>query len=242
VLFSSLLYPVAADLPTFLREGSYAQYEQRYSTGIVYELFWNITQVNSSTAEIMIRSHGIDRNYSTGALTIVPGGGSMTIDSRNWTILQLSLPNGTQIHSSPPLGEREAFWIPTSVNETTPITNMYDQHSLPTSTGPMHFAGLPSTRSCWLTTNFYGSGNTMRRWYDKETGIVLQIETNITFMISQISALETLNATNISALTNVFQPTDFARPLMLGTLFLVAIAIITQLAVQLHPRTRIRES
>ncbi|MFX0125177.1 MAG: hypothetical protein ACFFAE_16210 [Candidatus Hodarchaeota archaeon] len=206
LIFSSfsnpVVFPSRADLPNLVVLGSYVQYEQQFSTGELYELFWNITDVNTSMVGITIRSHGIQRNYTSGELLIVPGGGYMVIDRDTWTILQVIFGNVTR-NIGHPIGEKVPFWIPMSVNETTPVNTMYDNHVTPTSEF-LNLSYFTASRECWVTNNIYSETSSMKRWYDKETGIVLKIKTEITFGSSKRSVLETINRTNIETLCDHF--------------------------------------
>ena len=193
----SMSLDVAA-LPEYLDKGSYAQYEQRFSTGDVFELFWNITHVNTSAVGITIRSHGIQQNQTTEELLVGSGGGLMLISKNTLTIIQFISDNMT-ITFGYPIGEKVPFWIPVPITQTTPIDTMYDLHVTPSSDS-LNLSCLPSIRECWVTNNVYSEESSMERWYDKETGIVLKIQTNITLGSSNISCLETLNATNIQKL------------------------------------------
>ncbi|MFX0204355.1 MAG: hypothetical protein ACFFDT_00090 [Candidatus Hodarchaeota archaeon] len=194
------LFLSRAELPSFVIVGNYVQYEQQFSTGELYELFWNITHVNTSVIGITIRSHGIQRNFTSGKMIIVPGGGYMLIDKDTWMILQVINANVTK-NIGEPIGEKVPFWIPITVNETTPIDTLYDQHVTPT-TQSLNLSYFHTSRSCWVTNNIYSETASMQRWYDKKTGIVLRIVSEIKFGVSKISVLETINATNIDTLSN----------------------------------------
>ena len=188
----------SADLPEWAVMGSFVHYTQQFSTGELHELFWNITHVNTSMVGITIRSHGIQRNQTSKELTIVPGGGHMLIDRNTREILQVTFENDTR-NVGDPIGEKSPFWIPVTVNETTPINTMYDNQVLPTSK-PLNLSYIPTCRDCWVTNNIYSETASMERWYDKQTGIVLRIKTEITFGSSKSSVLETINETNIKKL------------------------------------------
>ena len=193
------LFLSRAELPSFVIVGNYVQYEQQFSTGELYELFWNITHVNTSVIGITIRSHGIQRNITSGEMTIVPGGGTMIINKNTWRIDQIIIGNVTQ-NIGTPIGEKVPFWIPVSTNETAPIDTMYDQHVTPTAQS-LNLSYFHTSRSCWVTNNIYSETASMQRWYDKKTGIVLRIVSEIKFGVAKISVLETINATNIEALS-----------------------------------------
>jgi len=188
----------SADLPNWAVIGSFVQYTQQFSTGELHELFWNLTHVNTSVVGITIRSHGIQPNQTSGELTIVPGGGYMLIDRSTWVILQVTFGNITR-NTGDPIGEKVPFWIPVSVNKTTPVDTMYDNHIIPKSKS-LNLNHFPTCRDCWVTNNIYSETASMERWYDKQTGIVLRIKTEITFGSSKSSVLETINATNIEKL------------------------------------------
>ena len=185
--------------PGFLDGGSYAQYRQEFSTGETYELFWNITSMEEDTIEIEIRSHGLVYNFSSNSLSIVSGGLGIIINRDTSCILNAYHPNGSVIDGYL-LGERIAFWIPITTNESTPINSMYESMAYPTAVGPLHFDCLPTSRMCWMTENKFSSGNQMNRIYDQETGIVVRIESNRTVLSSTVSILETINDTNIAPL------------------------------------------
>lgn len=229
LIFNPVFTNISADIPEFLQEGSYAQYKQKFSTGETYELYWEITQINSTIAIINIRSHGIQFNSTSNEITISPGGGVMHINRENWIIKRFFLSNGTEIIGHP-TGKKIALWISTSVNKSVAIYNMYDQNVYPRSVGPLHFDCLPAPRKCWLTENYYSTSKSMKRWYDKKTGIVLKIETNLKFDTSEINILESLNTTNISALMNDQSNKDtiisFGLTLLFGIMVLYMIYFI----------------
>ncbi len=231
VLLGQSLYSAKADLPSGIVEGSYAQYEQAYSSGEIHELFWNITEVNESIITVTVQSHGIYRNQTSGDLSVVPGGGTMLVALQGWTIIQFILKNGSTLPVTPS-GAKIPFWIPQSTTENTLINTKYDMGVLPTSES-LSLSCLSSSRECWVTKNTYSPGNTMRRWYDKETGIVLKISTEIAFMSSNISVLETLNATNIGALA---ESTSESSPGFQGLPILMALFIPSSLIRSFHKR------
>lgn len=212
---NQILLPGKAELPSFVVIGNYVQYEQQFSTGESYELFWNITHVNASMVGIIIRSHGIQRNQTSREVSIVPGGGYMLIDKETWTILQVIIGNVTQ-KIGDPIGKKVPFWIPVSVNETTPINTMYDKHVIPTSES-LNLSYFDTSRKCWVTNNIYSETASMQRWYDKKTGIVLKIKTEIKFGSSKISILETINATNVEALTKGYFSSSSSSSSMTST-------------------------
>lgn len=217
-VISNQTFLTKAKLPSFVIVGNYVQYEQQFSTGELYELFWNITHVNTSVIGITIRSHGIQRNLTSGEMPIVPSGGTMLIDKDTWKIVQVIIGNVTK-NIGEPIGEKVPFWIPISVNETTPIDTMYDQDVTPT-TQSLNLSYFQASRSCWVTNNIYSETASMQRWYDKKTGIVLRIATEIKFGIIKISVLETINATNITTLSNEdssYSSSSFSSSIMTRT-------------------------
>jgi len=182
--------------PTFLEDGSFAQYKQEFSSGEIYELRWEIASFDGSSFEISLRSHGLVFNTTAKTFDITPGGGTLIVDRGSLEILNAYYPNGTEIVEYP-VGERIAFWISETVNETSLINSMYETDRHPTLVGPLEFNCLPSARMCWMTENVYSSGNWMNRYYDRETGIILRIESHLRADTVEISVLETLNTTNI---------------------------------------------
>jgi hypothetical protein len=186
-------------LPTFLKDGSFAEYEQEFSSGEIHKLRWEIASLNVSSFEISLQSHGLAYNTATKTFDITPGGGTLVVDRGSLEISDAYYPNGTEI-AGYPIGERIAFWISGTVNETSLINSMYEKDRHPTLVGPLEFDCLSSARICWMTENVYSSGNWMNRYYDQETGIVLRIETYLRRDAAEISVLETLNSTNIAPL------------------------------------------
>ncbi|MFX1515352.1 MAG: hypothetical protein ACFFC6_03525 [Promethearchaeota archaeon] len=195
---NQLVVSSSVNLPDWVVIGSFVQYTQQFSTGELHELFWNVTHVNTSMVGITIRSHGIQQNQTSGELIIVPGGGHILIDRNTWIILQVTFGNITRDYGDP-IDEKVSFWIPVSVNEKTPIDTKYDNHIIPTSKA-LNLSHLSTCRDCWVTNNIYSETASMERWYDKQTGIVLRIKTEITFGSSKSSVLETINTTNIETL------------------------------------------
>jgi len=198
-----------SSLPAFLEEGSFAQYKQEFSSGETHELRWEIASFVGSSFEISIRSHGLVFNTTTKTYDITLGGGTMIVDKDSLEILNAYCPNGTEM-SGYPVGERIAFWISDTVNETSLINSMYETDRHPTLVGPLEFDCLTSTRMCWMTENVYSSGNWMNRYYDRETGIILRIETHLRVDTVETSILETLNSTNIVPLIEATADMDSA--------------------------------
>ncbi len=197
---------VRAEQPTWLEEGNYAQYQQVFSIGETHILYWQITQLTTSVAEIKILSHGIQFNFSTMGFQTVSGGGIVTISRDTGEILEFAYLNGT-VTPHEMVGQKLAFWISTAISASTSIENIYDRNVTPSLVGPLHFPCLPAPRLCWLTENTYSSSNSMSRYYDTETGIVLKILTFVSVAEEQINIIETLNDTNIAALkTNPIPP------------------------------------
>ncbi|MFX0171903.1 MAG: hypothetical protein ACFE9L_08285 [Candidatus Hodarchaeota archaeon] len=201
--------PCDAKLPSFLQEATYAQYEQKFSTGEIYELFWNITSINDSVVKITIRSHGIQFNSTTGEINVVPGGGIMFISKDTWKITNVLTDSGT-IPGSSYTNKKVPFWIPTNIDNTTPIDTLYDNHVIPSHSDSLNLSYYSTLRQCWVTHNKYSEENYMDRWYDKETGIVLKISTQMKLSSSHISCLETLNVTNIETLIDTQNSTNIS--------------------------------
>jgi hypothetical protein len=221
-------------IPPFLNEGSYCQYRQQFSSGETYELYWEITSLNESSLVILTRSHGLMYNATRESFDIVPGGGTMVIDSSSLEIVSAYYPNGTE-NEGYLIGERIAFWIPVTTNETSLINSMYETNAHPTKVGHFEFDCLPLVRMCWLTKNNYSAGNWMNRYYDAETGIILMIESHLQVGSIDIAVLETLNSTNISPL--------IAASVNLGVVIvsysiIIGIPVLLLSAVIVHHRRR----
>lgn len=186
-------------IPRFLNEGSYCQYRQRFSSGETYELYWEVSSFGNSSFDILIRSHGLIYNDTSESFDIILGGGRMVIDNESLEIVHAYYPNGTE-NDEYPVGEKIAFWIPSTTNETSLINSMYETYAHPTLVGPFAFDCLPSDRMCWVTKNNFSTGNWMNRYYDAKTGIVLMIESHLQADSAEMTILETLNGTNIALL------------------------------------------
>ncbi len=146
---------------------------------------------------IDIKSHGIQRNTSSGEFEVIPGGGCMVIDKENWEIIQMLTAEGSLNQS---IGKKVPFWIPTNINQSSFIDTLYDRHIPPSKSERIYLKALSTSRECWVTENIYSAENSMTRWYDKETGIVLKIETKMSYATQEITILEILNNTNIEPL------------------------------------------
>lgn len=217
-----------SELPSFLKEGSFAQYEQEFSTGDTHELRWEVTSIEQDSIGIEIHSKGLVFNATTKRFDIVPGGGLMIVNKTSLLIHEAFYTNGTEM-SGYPVGEKIAFWIPQTTNESTPINSMYETNAYPTSVGPLGFDCLSSDRLCWMTDNVYSYNFRMKRYYDQQTGIVLMIDTFLKVSSSEISILETLNATNINDLldnqTNPI-PILLFEVLVVGTSVIVVVLVV----------------
>jgi hypothetical protein len=223
-----------SSLPAFLEEGSFAQYKQEFSNGEIYELRWEIASFDGSSFEISLQSHGLVFNTTTKTYDIIPGGGKLIVDRGSLEILNAYYPNGTEIVEYP-VGERIAFWISDTVNESSLINSMYEKDRHPTLVGPLEFNCLSSARVCWMTENFYSTGNWMNRYYDRETGIILRIETHLQTDAVEISILETLNSTNIVPLIEV---TDGIDSVLVPYVLIIGFSIPILTVIVLYHRRR----
>jgi hypothetical protein len=221
-------------LPAFLQKGSFAQYKQEFSSGEIYELRWEITSCDEISIELSLQSHGLVFNATTSTFDIIPGGGVLVVDTDSLEIVNAYYPNGTEIVGYP-VGEKIAFWISDTVNETSLINSMYEKDKHPTLVGPLEFNCLSSARMCWMTENVYSTGNWMNRYYDRETGILLRIETHLRTDAVEISVLETLNSTNITSLIEA--PVDIG-PIIVAYGLLVGLSIPILIVLVLLQRRR----
>jgi hypothetical protein len=188
-----------SELPNFLSQGSYAQYSQIFSTDEDSILLWNITMINESMIRITINSSGLVFNKTTEMLEMVRGGGTLFVSKNSWEIVEFIHENISQT-TAHPIGYKQPFWIPNNITQSIAIDTMYDLHTFPNRSEVLKINSLNIQRDCWVTYNTYGGGNSMERWYDKETGIVLKIVTVKKYLSSEVSCVELINETNLKVL------------------------------------------
>jgi hypothetical protein len=174
-------------------------------------------------------------NATKESFDIVPGGGTMVIDRSSLEIVSAFYPNGTE-NEGHPVGEKIAFWIPVTTNETSRINSMYETNVQPTLVGPFEFDSLPLARMCWMTKNNYSTGNWMSRYYDMETGIVVMITSHRQVGTAEIAVLETLNNTNIAPLI-AESPNPSIMVLIYCSTIILTLALFLVLFLQ-HKRRR----
>ena len=92
------------------------------------------------------------------------------------------------------VGSKWPFWIPVSLKDGDPVETMYGNGYIsPGQT--VDIMGV--NRNCWLLSYAFSAGNNMDRFYDKATGICLDIQTHLFSDGISVNVTETAIQTNL---------------------------------------------
>lgn len=172
--------------PAWLELGSFMVYEQTIVWADhqqVENLTWRITKLEGVIADMNLVSHGIDT--SSGNVVITSGEDNWTIDAISREILNSSDHNYD--------GEKSPFWIEKNVGVGSSVNTIYGMTAI---TGSESISVLGLQRDCWVV-EYNWSTSTMKRWYDKPSGIVLRIQVALFRQDITVGIMETAIQTNI---------------------------------------------
>ena len=180
---------------SWLASGDFVVYQQNFAwtngNATTY-MFWNVTGLDGTTADIQLVSHGI--NTSNGTVSIPSTEINLKVDIKTRQVLDSSIQQ-----SEMPLGSEFPFWIPASVKVGDPIRTSYGYSTIsPSQTLQI----MSQNRDCWVVAYAFSSGNNMNRYYDTLTGICLLIQSHILSNDVSVAVNETAVQSNIKALSS----------------------------------------
>lgn len=172
--------------PSWLEFGSYMKYEQFFvwngHNGTEY-MIWNVTRLNEDSAVLHLISHGV--NVTGGNVEPTLGDFNFTIDVATRETIDCS--------DISYIGEKWPFWIEKSVGLGSTIDIMYGTIVISRSE---QIQVLGQQRDCWVV-QYDWTVNSMTRWYDKSSGIVLKIRVVLHRQGFTIVITETAVETNV---------------------------------------------
>jgi len=145
---------------------------------------WVITKLEDDTANVHLISHGVDT--SSGNVVITTGETNWTINAISREILNSSDHNYD--------GKKNPFWIEKDVGVGSSVDILY---GINTISGNESISVLGMQRDCWVV-EYNWSTSTMKRWYDKSSGIVLKIQVVLYRQDITVEITETAIQTNIN--------------------------------------------
>jgi len=173
--------------PAWLELGSFMVYEQAFAWADHQQaenMTWVITKLEDDTANVHLISHGVDT--SSGNVVITTGETNWTINAISREILNSSDHNYD--------GKKNPFWIEKDVGVGSSVDILY---GINTISGNESISVLGMQRDCWVV-EYNWSTSTMKRWYDKSSGIVLKIQVVLYRQDITVEITETAIQTNIN--------------------------------------------
>lgn len=172
--------------PSWLKFGSYMTYEQLFAWNEHNQteyMTWNMTKLAADFADLHLASHGV--NVTEGDVVITLGEADWRINVVTREIVNSSDPNY--------IGERCPFWIKTDVTIGSTIDIFYGINSI--SKSELIYV-LGQQRDCWVVEYNWPTAS-MKRWFDKSSGIVLKIYVVLHRQDIIIEITETAVSTNV---------------------------------------------
>jgi hypothetical protein len=172
--------------PSWLALGAYVKYAQVFQwdeSNATEYMTWNLTAVGDASVDLRLLSHGV--NLTSGNVAIVSGEANWTIDAYTREITGSSDANY--------VGEKCPFWIRENANAGSTVDTLYGVATIGASES---VDVLGRQRDCWVL-EYNWPTSSMKRWYDKPTGICLKIQVTIHRQDTTISTTETAVLTNI---------------------------------------------
>lgn len=171
----------------WLKSGTYMVYEQFFvwngRTKADY-MTWNITKLEADFADVSLTSHGV--NVTAGNVELTLGEANMTIDAVTREVVNCS-------NLDYYIGEKWPFWIETNVTTGSSIDIWYGVNVISRNET---ICVLGKQRDCWVVEYNWGA-DSMKRWFDKSSGILLKIHNILQRQGITIVITETAVLTNI---------------------------------------------
>jgi len=176
--------------PSWLMLGAYVTYEQVFvwdeHTQTEY-MTWNLTGLSGDYADLHLISHGIDAS----------GGGVAIVSSEaDWKInvFTREIVNSSDAYY---VGKKCPFWIQTNVKIGSAVDILYGVSTISRSESADVFA---KNRDCWILEYSWPTSS-MKRWYDKSSGICLKIIVTMHRESTTITTTETAVLTDFGLQT-----------------------------------------
>ena len=190
VLIASTIYyfmhPEESTKPSWLMPGAYVTFAQAFKWNEHSEtqfMTWELTGVNGDYADLHLLSHGV--SVSGGNVTVVPGESEWRIDTVTREIVNSSDANY--------VGKKCPFWIQTDVKAGSLVETFYGATTISRSE---RVEVLGEQRDCWIL-EYNWPTSSMKRWYDKSSGICIKIQVIMHQQDLTIVTTETAALTNI---------------------------------------------
>jgi len=172
--------------PYWLASGSYVTYEQVFMWNNQNEteyMTWNVTKLGDNTADLYLVSHGV--NVTDGNVAIIEG-------EANWTVNAVTREVSSSSDSSY-VGQKCPFWIPMDLRIGSSVDILYGTNTIRRSES---ISVLGQQRDCWILEYDWSTAS-MKRWYDKSSGICLRILVVLYRQDITVTTTETAVSTNI---------------------------------------------
>lgn len=172
--------------PAWLELDSFMVYEQAIAWADnqqVENMTWVITKLEDDTTNVHLVSHGVDT--SSGNVVITTGEANWTINAISREILNSSDHNYD--------GEKNPFWIGKDVGVGSSVDTLYGMNTISSNES---ISVLGMQRDCWVV-EYNWPTSSMKRWYDKSSGIALKIQVVLYRQDITVEITETAIQTNI---------------------------------------------
>jgi hypothetical protein len=174
---------------SWLKSGTYMVYEQFFvwngNTETDY-MIWNVTELEGDFADLSLTSHGV--NVTARSVELTLGEASFTIEVITGEVIDCSDPYSYYV------GEKWPFWIGTNVTLGSTIDVWYGTNVIGKNET---IYVLGKQRECWVAEYNWTTAS-MKRWYDKSSGICLKIhvvlhEQNVIIQITETAVLTNID-------------------------------------------------
>jgi hypothetical protein len=171
---------------SWLKLGTYMVYEQFFvwngNTETDY-MIWNVTELEGDFADVSLTSHGV--NVTARSVELTLGEANFTIDVITGEVVNCSDPHYVE--------EKWPFWIERNVTIGSIIDIWYGINVI--SRNETIYV-LGKQRDCWVVEYSWVSAS-MKRWFDKSSGICLKIHVVLHEQNAIIQITETAVLTNV---------------------------------------------
>jgi hypothetical protein len=172
--------------PSWFALGAYVKYAQIFhwdENNATEYMTWNLTKVGDTSIDVHISSHGV--NVTNGNVAIVPGEANWTMNAYTREIRQSSDANYA--------GKKCPFWIRENAKAGSTVDILYGVGTIGVTES---ISAIGLQRDCWVLEYDWPTSS-MKRWYDKSTGLCLKIHVTINRQGIIIDITETAVLTNI---------------------------------------------
>ena len=171
---------------SWLKLDKYMTYEQFFvwpGHNETEYMTWNINKLGDNFADLHLVSHGVN---------VTEGNVALTTGEVNWTINTVTreIVNASDTEY---IGEKWPFWIETNVTTGSTIDIFYGINAISESE---QILVLGQQRDCWVVEYNWTTAS-MKRWYDKSSGICLKIHVVLYRQGIVIDITETAVSTNV---------------------------------------------